>query len=162
MNKSESSLRRMLEDEAATTAFGRRLADALPESGAFAIALRGPLGAGKSMLARALLRGLGVTGPVPSPTYTLVEPYTTTRGPASHVDLYRLQTGEEMLALGAEEWANEGALILVEWPEHGAEELLDFDLDIALDHADAGRSLNARALTPAGAATLHRLRGETA
>lgn len=152
----DAGLRCMLDDEVATAAYGRRLAAALP-AGAFAIALRGPLGAGKSTLARAVLRGLGVTGAVPSPTYTLVEPYATSRGPAYHVDLYRLHGREEMPALGAEEWAGEDALILVEWPERGAEGMLVFDLDLALDHADAGRSLNMRALTPAGAAALARL-----
>lgn len=151
-----AELRKTLTDEAATEAFGRRLAAALP-AGAFAIALRGPLGAGKSVLVRAVLRGLGVAGAVPSPTYTLVEPYATARGPVYHVDIYRLHTGADMVALGVEEWRDEGALVLVEWPERGADGMLAFDLDVALDHAEAGRSLNARALTPAGAVALARL-----
>jgi tRNA threonylcarbamoyladenosine biosynthesis protein TsaE len=151
-------VRRRLHDEAATTAFGKRLAEALP-AGAFAIGLAGPLGAGKSTLARALLRGLGVEGAVPSPTYTLVEPYETARGPAYHVDLYRLQDGEEVHALGVEEWTREGALVLVEWPGRAAPETFSLDLEIELQHAGEGRLLQLRAQRPAGLATVKRLRG---
>ncbi|MGH8272841.1 MAG: tRNA (adenosine(37)-N6)-threonylcarbamoyltransferase complex ATPase subunit type 1 TsaE [Gammaproteobacteria bacterium] len=145
-----------LGDEAATATFGRKLAAALP-TGAFAIALAGPLGAGKSTLARAMLRGLGVEGPVPSPTYTLVEPYATTRGLAYHVDLYRLQPGANVNELGLEDTAGEGALLFVEWPERGAEGHIAFDLSFSLAYSEQARMLTARALTPAGGEVLNRL-----
>lgn len=154
----DSLLRCCLENEAATEMFGGRLAAALPEAGAFAIALAGPLGAGKTALARALLRALGIGGAVPSPTYTLVEPYASARGPLYHVDLYRMHGSEEMSPLGTEDWANEGALVLVEWPERGGEGVIAFDLSICLAHAERARHLSARALTPAGVETLKRLR----
>lgn len=153
-----SELQQLLDDEEATTAFGVKLATVLPSTGAFAIALGGPLGAGKSTLARAILRGLGVSGPVPSPTYTLVEPYTSARGNIYHVDLYRLQSGAEVNGLGLEEAAEEAALVLVEWPERGAEDVIAFDLAVDLEHAGRGRELHARALTPAGTEVLNRLR----
>ncbi len=150
-------LQQLLIDEAATIAFGGKLAAALPATGAFAIALAGPLGAGKSTLARATLRRLGVTGPVPSPTYTLVEPYRCARGSLYHVDLYRLKVEADMEDLGLDEALAEGALLLVEWPERGAAGVLSFDLAIDLAHAGQGRELRARALTPAGGEVLSHL-----
>lgn len=138
-----------LDGESATEEVGRRLADVL-DAGSFAVALSGPLGAGKSTFARAVLRGLGISGPVPSPTYTLVEPYETRRGPVYHVDLYRVHGPEEVLSLALPEILDDGALLLVEWPERGARDVLAFDLDIRLEYAGAGREMEPRALTRAG------------
>ena len=80
-----------LPDAAATEALGGALAQALPaDSRGFCILLQGELGSGKSTLARAMLRGLGHDGAVPSPTYTLVEPYSFRDYIAYHIDLYRI------------------------------------------------------------------------
>lgn len=149
-----------LEDAAATEAFGGRLAEALPARGAFAIALDGALGAGKSTLARALLRHLGVAGPVPSPTYTLIEPYTTRRGTVYHMDFYRLESGSDAEALGLDETRDEEALLLVEWPERGAGANLHFDIEVSLVHHGQGREAVVRTLSEAGEALLERLRGD--
>lgn len=154
-------LRRVLDDEAATRAWGSRLAAALPGSGAIAIALSGALGAGKSTLARALLRRLGVAGPIPSPTYTLIEPYATARGPAYHMDFYRLGSPQEAGFLGVDEIVNEEALCLVEWPERGDAPGMVFDMGVALQHAGAHRLLALRALTERGRAIVTNLRGDT-
>lgn len=143
------AVRTRLADSAATDTAGQRLAAVLPEGG-FAVALSGPLGAGKSTLARAVLRGLGVTGPVPSPSYSLVEPYECARGSVYHVDLYRVHGDAEVQALALDEALARGALLFVEWPEHGARGRIEFDLDLHLDYAGGGRELRARALTPAG------------
>src|SRR5699024_4394381 len=147
-----------LEDAAATEAFGGRLAEALPAQGTFALALVGPLGAGKSTLARALLRRLGVTVPVPSPTYTLVEPYATRRGAAYHMDFYRLESGDDAAALGLDDAQNEAALLLVEWPERGAGAGLHFDIEVSLAHHGQGRKAVLRALSAAGKGLLENLR----
>lgn len=87
------------------------------------LALVGPLGAGKSTLARAIGRGAGHHGPMPSPTFNLVFRYATPLGPLVHVDLYRLRSAEEALGLGWDELFDDGALVLVEWPQRAAEYL---------------------------------------
>jgi tRNA threonylcarbamoyladenosine biosynthesis protein TsaE len=81
------------------------------------VVLQGPLGAGKSTLARGLLRGLGYVGRVPSPTYTLVEPYLIDGLRVHHLDLYRLGDETELEFLGISDWIDEPGLTLVEWPE---------------------------------------------
>jgi tRNA threonylcarbamoyladenosine biosynthesis protein TsaE len=91
------------------------------------IALRGDLGAGKSTLARAIARGAGVAGPIPSPTYNLLFRYEMQRGVAVvHADLYRLEDPEEVWALGWSDLPGKGDILLIEWPER-AEELLPQD-----------------------------------
>jgi tRNA threonylcarbamoyladenosine biosynthesis protein TsaE len=88
------------------------------------IALRGDLGAGKTTLARAIARGAGVAGPIPSPTYNLLFRYPAARGvDVVHLDLYRLAAADEVWALGWSELPGEDDLLLVEWPER-AEHLL--------------------------------------
>lgn len=88
------------------------------------LALRGDLGAGKSTLARAVARGAGVEGPVPSPTFNLLFRYETPRGVSlAHLDLYRLEDPEEVWALGWADLPEEREMVLIEWPER-AERLL--------------------------------------
>lgn len=101
--------------------------------------LLGDLGAGKSTLARAWLRALGVTGPVRSPTYTLVERYPlASGGEALHLDLYRIGDAAELDFLGLDEV--EPVLWLVEWPERGEAALPRPDLVVRLAVEGSGRS----------------------
>jgi tRNA threonylcarbamoyladenosine biosynthesis protein TsaE len=102
-------------DEPALTAWGERIGREVGRP-AF-IALRGELGAGKSVLARAIARGAGVQVAMPSPTYNLVLVYEVPGGEVAHLDLYRLQAPDEVWALGWQELGREGDLVLVEWPE---------------------------------------------
>jgi tRNA threonylcarbamoyladenosine biosynthesis protein TsaE len=90
------------------------------------IALRGELGAGKSVLARAIARAAGVDTPMPSPTFNLLFRYDTPRADVLHFDLYRLQSPTEVWELGWSELGDANQLILVEWPEQ-AESLLPGD-----------------------------------
>lgn len=90
------------------------------------IALRGDLGAGKSVLARAIARGAGVTGPMPSPTFNLVYRYTGKRATIVHLDLYRLELEDDVWELGWRELGTGDEIVLAEWPER-AETLLPPD-----------------------------------
>lgn len=88
------------------------------------IALTGPLGAGKSVLARAIARGAGVHGAVPSPTFNLMFRYEGRPGvDVVHLDLYRLTSADELWELGWEELGEEDEIVLVEWPERAADSL---------------------------------------
>lgn len=146
-----------LSDAAATEALGRRLADALPEDASgWLVLLKGELGSGKSTLARALLRQLGVTGPVPSPTYTLVEPYDVRGLAVYHVDLYRVAGESELPYLGWQDLRQ--GLVLVEWPERAPAATEDADLLVELDFDDDGRRVSVRALSGRAAAVPAALR----
>jgi len=106
-----------LPDLAATEAVGARLA-ALVRPGDV-VTLSGPLGAGKTSVARGLLAALGLAGEAPSPSFAIVQPYDLpeVRLPVWHVDLYRLDDPREVDELGLEDERGDG-LLLVEWPEH--------------------------------------------
>ena len=139
-------MKRHLPDEAATIAFGQELLNALPEELAgWTLLLTGELGAGKSTFARALIRAAGHTGAVPSPTYTLVEPYTLSRGNIYHVDLYRVADEEELRYLGWNE-LDDGCRI-VEWPDRAPGLAAQADLSIVFSYAGAGRDVEVTALS---------------
>ena len=110
-------LRIALGDEQATGSLGSSLAPVL-RSGV--IYLEGELGAGKTTLARGLLRARGATGAIRSPTYTLLEPYELPGGTVLHMDLYRLRDPLELENLGLADYPPTKALWLVEWPDKGA------------------------------------------
>lgn len=112
-----------------TEKLGRRIASALKAGDA--VALEGDLGAGKTTLARAILRGLGVAGDVPSPSFTLVQQYETPRLKIAHCDFYRIEDSAEVEELGLEEALADGAL-LVEWPERAPGRLPDDALTIRM------------------------------
>lgn len=143
-----------LQDEQATSRLGALLGEAV--EGAGSIHLEGPLGAGKSTLARALLRARGVTGAIRSPTYTLVEPYEIDGRPWLHLDLYRLADPEEVHYLGVLDEIDR-AVLLVEWPSRGEGVLPEPDLRICLEISDPGRSACFEARTTTGCRWLARL-----
>ena len=143
-----------LADSTQTDRLGRALAATRPPRAV--IHLQGDLGAGKSTLARALLRALGVTGAIRSPTYTLVERYPlATGGEAWHMDLYRIGDPGELEFLGLD--TDDATLWLVEWPERGGHALPAPDLQIALAMDGAGRQARLVPLSEAGHGWLERL-----
>lgn len=152
-------MRVMLPGVDATDRLGERLA--LTRMRPAVVALSGPLGAGKSSLARAMLRAMGVGGAVRSPTYTLVERYPLPEGEALHLDLYRIGAAEELDFLGLDD-AVEAQLWLIEWPERGLGALPPVDLCVSLAMDAAGRVAELSALSDAGAAWLARLRDPAA
>ena len=99
--------------EADTRAAGLALADSMRPGDI--VFLTGDLGAGKSVLARGIAAGLGVQGPMPSPTFTLMQPYEG-RLPVYHFDLYRLEGPDELFEAGLEEYLYGDGVSLVEWP----------------------------------------------
>lgn len=131
----------ILADEAATAALGHRLGWAILKArpGQLVVWLRGGLGAGKTCLVRGLLGSLGHGGRVPSPTYTLVEPYALAGYRVLHLDLYRLATPGDVTDLALREEVGPGTLLFVEWPEQGAGNLPAPDLEIGLELAGVGR-----------------------
>ena len=104
----------ILADEEATRRAGALIAEALRAGDI--VTLSGPLGAGKTTLARGLLRALGEEGEVPSPSFALVQPYDALTLPVWHADLYRIEHEDELAELGLDEVLATGALV-VEWPE---------------------------------------------
>jgi tRNA threonylcarbamoyladenosine biosynthesis protein TsaE len=144
-----------LPDEAATGALAARLAESL--HGGLVIYLHGPLGAGKTSFARALLLALGVGERIKSPTYSLMEGYVARGSPAWHLDLYRIADPGELEWLGLDALADAAALVLVEWPERGVGALPAADLELHLDYTGDGRHARMRAVTARGAGLLERM-----
>ena len=144
-----------LRDSAQTEKLGQALADTRPARAV--LYLQGDLGAGKSTLARALLRHLGVEGAIKSPTYTLVERYALGAGEAVHLDFYRLAAAEELDFLGLDELAAQANLWLVEWPERGSAHLPRADVTLALSVLAEGREARLVAGTAEGEAWLARV-----
>ena len=141
-----------LPDEAATLALGAALAiEARPDR---VLHLSGELGAGKTTLVRGLLRALGYTGRVKSPTYTLVELYVVSALSLYHFDFYRFNDPSEWLSSGFREAFNPESLCIVEWPERAAGLLSAPDVSVHLEYAVDGRRAALRAHTPAGEAWL--------
>lgn len=151
-----SEWQRALPDEEATRNLGANLAQAAQGDGLI-IHLSGPLGTGKTTLTRGLLRALGHSGAVKSPTYTLIEPYEVAGRRLFHLDLYRLADPEELEYLGLRDLLEPGALVVIEWPEKGGDRLPPADLEIGLGYAQPGRVVRLRALTRRGAGALEAL-----
>ena len=142
-----------LPDPQATDRLGASLARALPDnSRGWIILLQGELGSGKSTLARAMLREFGHVGTVPSPTYTLVEPYNFPAFSVYHIDLYRINDSEELEFLG---WSDLGdGLRLIEWPERVPALSAQADVLVALRYDGAGRTAELTGLTERGAGVI--------
>lgn len=120
-------------------ALGRRLAAELPKP--CVMTLSGDLGAGKSVLARSLIRALGHSGAVKSPTYTLVEHYELAGWNVAHMDLYRLNDPEELHFLGFDDIVTNSDLLLIEWPDKGDGLLPKVTLEVTIEYSENGRSV---------------------
>lgn len=142
------------ENETATQVFAGRLAQCEAIEDAF-IALHGDLGTGKTTLVRHLLRAMGVTGRIKSPTYAVVEPYALADFDVWHFDFYRFADPREWEDAGFRDIFASPGLKLTEWPEKAAAVLPTADLDIHLQaNGDTRRSVTLRANTPRGAEIL--------
>ncbi len=158
----DDSLSLALPQEPDTLALGARLGAALRPG--MTVYLSGDLGAGKTTLVRGLLRGLGYTGRVKSPTYTLVELYSISSLNLYHFDLYRFAHPEEWEESGFREYFNAESVCLVEWPEKAAGLIPEPDVAIRLEWAgdpsrgeDEGRLARITGYTEAGRQCIERL-----
>jgi tRNA threonylcarbamoyladenosine biosynthesis protein TsaE len=124
----------ILADEEATKHFGAELATEARRGDV--ITLSGPLGVGKTVLARGFLEALGHIGEVPSPTFAIVQPYEDVDPPVWHVDLYRIEAPTEVEELGLDSAAD--AVLLVEWPERAGESGWPSALRLSLDFGHDG------------------------
>lgn len=124
----------ILKDEQATEEFGRLLAGRVRPGDV--VSLSGPLGVGKTALARAMLNALGHAGEVPSPTFAIVQPYEDLPLPVWHVDLYRIERAEEIDELGLD--GAEQGLMIVEWPERAGPGAFPSALRLIMDFAKGG------------------------
>lgn len=138
-------MRVALLDTAATEAAGAALGSVLPQS--LVVYLHGELGAGKTTLVRGMLKALGHPGRVPSPTYTLVEPYELGGRELQHLDLYRIADPEELEFLGVREMVG---VVLIEWPERGEHFLPAPDMSCRLSVVPEGRVLEIEGITERG------------
>ena len=158
----ESNLTAELDSEPTLNGLAGEFARTLAAARAWplVIGLRGDLGSGKTTWVRAMLRGLGYAGRVPSPTYTLLEQYTCGELSIVHLDLYRLRGAEELENLGLRDWLEEPQRwIAVEWPERAPElaERCDLTLEFAIPPS-GGRRMTATPQTHLGIEALRAVR----
>lgn len=130
---------RLFDSESALQQYGEQLGTQLTLPNV--IYLRGDLGAGKTTLVRGILHGLGYSGKVKSPTYTLVESYQIAEQTIYHFDLYRLNDPEELEHMGFRDYLQQPAIILIEWPEKAVGFLPPPDLEIVINIEENRRSV---------------------
>jgi tRNA threonylcarbamoyladenosine biosynthesis protein TsaE len=124
----------ILEDEAATERLGSELAAMLRPGDV--VTLSGPLGVGKTALARAVIRSLGHKGDVPSPSFAIVQPYDELDPPIWHVDLFRIEEAGELEELGLDSAGD--SVLIVEWPERAGDAVWQDALRLTLDFEQGG------------------------
>lgn len=148
-------LKILLSNEKNTLDLGENISAHLAEG--FLIFLKGDLGAGKTTLARGLIKGLGYVGSVKSPTYSLIEQYEFNAFTLNHFDLYRFINPNEWLASGFQEYINSYDVTLIEWPEKSAELLPKPDLEIELAYKNESRIAYINSFTEKGYKCLENL-----
>jgi tRNA threonylcarbamoyladenosine biosynthesis protein TsaE len=137
-----------LKSEKEMLGLGATLARLLKGEGV--IHLSGGLGAGKTTLCRGILRAMGHSGAVKSPTFTLVEPYQISGSEVYHFDLYRLTDPSELDYIGIDEYFGKNKLCLIEWPEKAIGYLPQHDLDITIDVLVEKRIIDVRSNSRSG------------
>ena len=123
--------------EAAMLELGVALAARLTDN--VRVLLEGELGAGKTTLARGVLRGLGFQGPVKSPTYTIVEPYEFSGKRVYHIDFYRIEDPRELEFIGLDELVEQPGIKLMEWPQRAGDRLPPADFSVRISSDGTGR-----------------------
>ena len=127
-------MRLITHDPMQTKALGQQLGKMFTKGDT--VALFGEMGAGKSELCRAIAKSLGVSGPVPSPTFTIMQMYSDGRIPLYHFDWYRLSGADELYEMGLDEYLGGDGLALVEWPTMAIEALPERHLQIHIEKTE--------------------------
>tara|TARA_Y100000748_G_scaffold75169_1_gene61930 strand:- start:418 stop:894 length:477 start_codon:yes stop_codon:yes gene_type:complete len=139
-----------LKNEYSTQNLGHAIADSIPHNYVgLIVSLIGEMGAGKTTLVRSLLRSLGHKGNVPSPTYTLIEPYEFESGKIFHIDLYRINDQSELEFLGWNDLFEDG-MIIVEWPQRAPIVKNRSDIEFVFDFIETGRNIKIKSLSSNG------------
>src|SRR3954469_18856487 len=149
-----------LPDAAATARLGAALGAGIAPGRV--LHLCGELGSGKTTLVRGLLRALGVTGPVKSPTFAWVEPYRISRLDLYHFDFYRFDKKTEWMSSGLRDYFRADAVCIVEWPERAGDLLPPPDMAIGLTYSGQSRQATVEAHSAEGEAWLSSLRASLA
>ncbi len=123
-----------LKNEEDTRRFGEEFAQTLQPGSV--VALIGPLGAGKTTLAKSVARGLGVTETITSPTFTIVQEYETGRLPLYHFDVYRVYDPDELFEMGFEEYLRGNGVCLIEWADLIEDVLPEERVTLKLDYGE--------------------------
>lgn len=124
------------------------------------ITFSGEIGAGKTTIIRAMLRALGITSAIKSPTFSLVESYNGAHIPVHHFDLYRIHDETELDYMGFRDYFTSDAVCCIEWPERAVRYLEHVDLAFSLKIKGAGREMTVQAFSSSGMAMLTCLAGE--
>jgi len=151
-----------LVDENATIALGKKLAEIVKHevNQGIVVYLNGDLGAGKTTMTRGFVQGMGHTGHVKSPTYTLVEPYELPPWQVYHFDLYRLADPEELEYMGIRDYFNGNSCSFIEWPEKGQGMIREADFIINLSYSGEQRIAQLVSGTALGEQVLSALKQE--
>ncbi|MDO6527769.1 tRNA (adenosine(37)-N6)-threonylcarbamoyltransferase complex ATPase subunit type 1 TsaE [Motilimonas sp. 1_MG-2023] len=145
----------VLVDDVATVEFGRKLSQCCDQASCFF--LYGDLGAGKTTLTRGFVQGLGHSGNVKSPTYTLVEPYELVKWQVYHFDLYRLADPEELEFMGIRDYFSDNSHCLIEWPDKGLGVLPEPDIIINLTYLGQQRQIEISSRSAVGQKIIEKL-----
>lgn len=145
-------------DEQSSECLANRLANYLTPP--LVIAFSGEIGAGKTTIIRAMLKQMGVTSAIKSPTFSLVESYVCHDVPIHHFDLYRIHHEDELEYLGFRDYFSRQSICCIEWAEHAGKALPAIDIRFKLDIKGAGRQLQITAVSDAGNRILACLAGE--
>ena len=144
-----------LKNETETTDIGAKVSSCL--QGGEVIYLKGELGTGKTTFVRGMLNGLGFTGNVKSPTYTIVEPYSVNNHVIYHFDLYRLDDPEELESLGIRDYCDGQSICFFEWPEKGGNLLPNADINLELAYLGNTREVEFTSKSDIGTTILKQL-----
>ena len=154
------SIKLFLENEKSTNVLGSIFTKILSSyKKGLVVSLKGEMGSGKTTLVRAIIKELGHVGNVPSPTYTLIEPYHISNKPIYHIDLYRIEEDLELEFIGLNDFEI-NSLIFIEWPERvhrvykSSDIMIDFDFDIE------GRKVKIKSMSSEGISFIKNIESE--